>query len=75
MGLGDPDGRPALRRTALEHIVPDALVHLARPASPRLIRAVCASTRGDWTLLTRAFLETLCDFPWGPKPRGAVDLA
>jgi DNA-binding transcriptional LysR family regulator len=58
-----------------EHIVPDALAHLARPAAPRLIRAVCAYTRGDWTPLTRAFLETLRDFPWGPKPRGAVDLA
>ncbi|HEY2319672.1 MAG TPA: LysR family transcriptional regulator [Solirubrobacteraceae bacterium] len=58
-----------------EHIVPDALMHLARPAAPRLIRAVCAYTRGGWTPLTRAFLETLHDFPWGPKPRGAVDLA
>ncbi|MGZ4295320.1 MAG: LysR family transcriptional regulator substrate-binding protein, partial [Solirubrobacteraceae bacterium] len=58
-----------------EHIVPAALVHLARPAAPRLIRAVCAYTRGEWTPLTRAFLETLRDFPWGPKPRRAVDLA
>jgi DNA-binding transcriptional LysR family regulator len=58
-----------------EHIVPDALVHLARPAAPRLIRAVCAYTRGAWNPLTRAFLETLRDVPWGPKPAGAVDLA
>jgi DNA-binding transcriptional LysR family regulator len=57
-----------------EHIVPDALVHLVRPASPRRVRPVCAYTRGDWTPLTRAFLETLRDFPWGPRPRGAVDL-
>jgi DNA-binding transcriptional LysR family regulator len=57
-----------------EHIVPDALVHLARPAAPRLIRAVSAYTRGEWTPLTRAFLETLRDFPWGPKPDNAVDL-
>ncbi|MFL5865109.1 MAG: LysR family transcriptional regulator [Solirubrobacteraceae bacterium] len=58
-----------------EHIVPSALLHLVRPAAPRQIRAVCAYTRGDWTPLTRAFLETLRDYPWGPKPRGAVDLA
>jgi DNA-binding transcriptional LysR family regulator len=57
-----------------EHIVPDALVHLVRPASPRRVRPVCAYARGNWTLLTRAFLETLRDFPWGPKPPGAVDL-
>jgi len=59
-----------------EHIVPSALVPLARPASPRLIRAVCAFTRGDWTPLTKAFLDTLRNFPWGPKPEGAlIDLA
>lgn len=58
-----------------EHVVPDALVHLVRPAAPRLTRAVCAYTRGEWTPLTRAFLETLRDFPWGSKPSGAIDLA
>jgi DNA-binding transcriptional LysR family regulator len=59
-----------------EHIVPSALVRLARPAAPRLIRAVCAYTRGDWTPLTSAFLDTLRDFPWGPKPAGElIDLA
>ena len=57
-----------------EHIVPAALVHLARPASPRLARVVCAYTRGEWTPLTRAFLETLRDFAWGPAPRDAIDL-
>jgi DNA-binding transcriptional LysR family regulator len=59
-----------------EHIVPSALVRLARPASPRLIRAVCAYTRSDWTPLTSAFLDTLRRFPWGPKPAGElIDLA
>jgi DNA-binding transcriptional LysR family regulator len=58
-----------------EHIVPAALMRLARPAARRPIRAVCAYTRGDWTPLTRAFLQTLQDFPWGPKPRRATDLA
>jgi DNA-binding transcriptional LysR family regulator len=58
-----------------EHIIPSALLHLARPASPRPIRVVCAYTRGGWTPLTQAFLDTLLDYPWGPKPRGAFDLA
>lgn len=58
-----------------EHIVPSALVPLVRPASPRPIRVVCAYTRTDWTPLTQAFLQTLGEFPWGPKPRGAFDLA
>jgi DNA-binding transcriptional LysR family regulator len=58
-----------------EHIVPAALTRLARPASPRLTRAVCAFTRAEWTSLTRAFLDTLLSYPWGPKPRAAVDLA
>jgi DNA-binding transcriptional LysR family regulator len=56
------------------HIVPAALAHLARPAGPRPIRTVCAFTRGEWSALTSSFLESLRDFPWGPKPRGALDL-
>ncbi|HXO09630.1 MAG TPA: LysR family transcriptional regulator substrate-binding protein, partial [Solirubrobacteraceae bacterium] len=56
------------------HIVPAALTHLARPAGPRPIRTVCAFTRGEWSALTSSFLESLRDFPWGPKPRGALDL-
>jgi hypothetical protein len=36
---------------------------------------VCAYARGGWTPLTQAFLDTLRDYPWGPKPRGAFDLA
>jgi DNA-binding transcriptional LysR family regulator len=58
-----------------EHIIPSALLYLARPASPRPTRVVCAYTRGRWTPLTQAFLDTLRDFPWGPKPSGAIDLA
>jgi DNA-binding transcriptional LysR family regulator len=57
-----------------EHIIPSALLHLARPALPRPTRVVCAYTRSRWTPLTQAFLDTLGDFPWGPKPRGAIDL-
>jgi DNA-binding transcriptional LysR family regulator len=58
-----------------EHVIPAALLHLARPAAPRPIRVVCAYTRGRWTPLTQAFLDTLRDYPWGPRPRGATDLA
>lgn len=58
-----------------EHIVPAALGHLTRPMSPRIIRAVCAFSRSDWTPLTAAFLDTLRAFPWGPKPPGGVDLS
>jgi DNA-binding transcriptional LysR family regulator len=57
------------------HIVPSALLRLARPASPPTIRAICAFTRGDWTPLTASFLETARAFPWGAKPPGAMDLA
>jgi DNA-binding transcriptional LysR family regulator len=57
-----------------EHIVPAALQRLVRPASPRPVRAVCAFTREDWNPLTRAFLETLQSFRWGPKPQPALDL-
>jgi DNA-binding transcriptional LysR family regulator len=57
-----------------EHIVPAALGRLVRPASPRPVRAVCAFVRDQWTPLTEAFLDTLLSFPWGPKPRNALDL-
>ena len=56
------------------HIVPLALRHLTRPASPRLIRSVVAFSREDWTPLTSAFLQALRRYPWEPPPRGAVDL-
>jgi DNA-binding transcriptional LysR family regulator len=58
-----------------EHIVPAALSHLVRPIAPRTTRAICAFSRGDWTPATAAFLETLQAFPWGPKPRRAVEIA
>jgi DNA-binding transcriptional LysR family regulator len=57
-----------------EHIVHAALQRLVRPATPRPVRAVCAFTRGEWTPLTNAFLETLHSFPWGPKPPDTLDL-
>ena len=57
-----------------EHIVPTALRRLVRPASPRPVRAVCAFARDQWTPLTQAFLDTLHNFPWGPKPPNALDL-
>lgn len=57
-----------------EHIVPAALQRLVRSATPRPVRAVCAFTRGEWTPLTRAFLDTLQSFPWGPKPSGTLEL-
>jgi DNA-binding transcriptional LysR family regulator len=57
-----------------DHIVSEDVQHLARPASPRLVRPVVAFARGDWSSITRAFLETMREYPWRPKPRGAVDL-
>ena len=57
------------------HIVPVALRHLTRPASPRLVRPVVAFSRGDWTPLTGAFLAALHRYPWEPPPRGAIDLS
>jgi hypothetical protein len=50
------------------------LQRLVRPATPRPVREVCAFTRGEWTPLTSAFLDTLLSFPWGPKPPDALDL-
>jgi len=57
-----------------EHTIPDALSHLARPASPRVSRSVVAFTRSEWTPLTSAFLTTLRAYPWQRKPAGAIDL-
>jgi DNA-binding transcriptional LysR family regulator len=56
------------------HVVPLALRHLTRPASPPLVRSVVAFSRGDWTPLTNAFLQALRRYPWEPAPSGAVDL-
>lgn len=57
-----------------EHTIPDGLANFARPASPRITRAVVAFTREDWTPLTSAFLDALRAYPWSEKPRGAIDL-
>jgi DNA-binding transcriptional LysR family regulator len=57
-----------------EHTIPDALVELARPASPPIARAVVAFTRTGWSPLTSAFLDTLRTYPWRSKPHGAIDL-
>jgi DNA-binding transcriptional LysR family regulator len=57
-----------------EHTIPDGLESFARPASPRITRAVVAFTRSDWTPLTSAFLATLRTYPWGEKPQRAIDL-
>jgi DNA-binding transcriptional LysR family regulator len=57
-----------------EHTIPEGLSGYARPASPRITRAVVAFTRSDWTPLTSAFLETVRTYPWAEKPRRAIDL-
>jgi DNA-binding transcriptional LysR family regulator len=56
------------------HVIPSALQRLARPASPRLIRAVVAFSRGDWAPITEAFLAALRRHPLGSRVRGATDL-
>ena len=58
-----------------EHTVPVAIQRLARPASVRPVRAVCAFSRRDWTPLTAAFLAMLRDYPWGPRPRPSLELS
>lgn len=57
-----------------DHTIPDALVPFARPASPRIVRAVVAFTRTDWTPLSSAFLGTLRTYPWRARPPRAMDL-
>jgi DNA-binding transcriptional LysR family regulator len=57
-----------------EHVVNESLRDLVRPPKPRLTRRVVAFTRGDWSPVTRAFLEVLHQYPWPQKPRSAVDL-
>lgn len=57
-----------------DHTIPDALVQFARPASPRITRAVVAFARTEWTPLTSAFLATLHSYPWRQKPPRALDL-
>jgi DNA-binding transcriptional LysR family regulator len=57
-----------------DHIVPDAVKECVRPAKPRLARRVVAFTRTEWSPVTRAFLETLREYSWPPKPARATNL-
>jgi DNA-binding transcriptional LysR family regulator len=56
-----------------DHIVPDAVRELARPAKPRLVRQVVAFAR-DWSPATRAFVDALHEYPWPRRPRSSTDL-
>jgi DNA-binding transcriptional LysR family regulator len=56
------------------HVVPEALRGLARPASPRFIRAVVAYTRTAWAPITTAFIASLRSYRWDAVPDDAVDL-
>jgi len=44
------------------------------PQETRLVRPVVAFTRRDWTPVTRAFLDTLHEYPWRRKPPRATNL-
>jgi DNA-binding transcriptional LysR family regulator len=57
-----------------DHILTESFLHLARPAKPRIVRPVVAFGRSDWSPITQAFLEALREYPWGRKPKGAIDL-
>jgi DNA-binding transcriptional LysR family regulator len=57
-----------------DHIVPDSVGELVRPARPRLVRPVVAFTRRDWSPVTRAFLDILHEYPWRQKPPRATTL-
>jgi DNA-binding transcriptional LysR family regulator len=57
-----------------EHIVPENLKALMRPAKPRLVRPVVSFIRAEWSALTEAFLDCLRQYPWPRKPPRAVDL-
>jgi DNA-binding transcriptional LysR family regulator len=57
-----------------DHIVPDTTRELVRPAKPRLVRQVVAFTRGDWSPATRAFVDTLHEYPWQRKLPRATNL-
>jgi DNA-binding transcriptional LysR family regulator len=56
------------------HVVPDALRALARPASPRFVRAVVAYTRSAWAPITTAFVSSLRSYRWGDVRADAIDL-
>jgi DNA-binding transcriptional LysR family regulator len=57
-----------------DHIVPESVQPLIRPAKPRLVRPVVAFTRARWSPITEAFLDTLREYPWPRKPPRAMDL-
>jgi DNA-binding transcriptional LysR family regulator len=57
-----------------DHILTESFLHLARPAKPRIVRAVVAFGRTEWTPITQAFLEALHEYPWKRRPKGAVGL-
>jgi DNA-binding transcriptional LysR family regulator len=57
-----------------DHILTESFLHLARPTKPRIVRAVVAFSRTEWTPITQAFLEALHEYPWKRRPRGAVGL-
>jgi DNA-binding transcriptional LysR family regulator len=57
-----------------DHIVPDSAKEWVRPAKPRLVRAVVAFTRSEWSPVTRAFLDILHEYSWPRKPPRATNL-
>jgi DNA-binding transcriptional LysR family regulator len=57
-----------------DHVLGEGLKRLARPTSPPIVRPVVAFARGEWTPITRAFLDVLLEHAWPRRPRGAVDL-
>jgi len=57
-----------------DHVVPESERTLMRQLRHHPVRRVVAFTRGEWTPLTRAFLDALHEHPWPRKPRRATDL-
>lgn len=57
-----------------DHIVPDSVRELVRPAKPRLVRQVVAFARRDWSPATRAFVDALREYPWPRRPPSSTDL-
>lgn len=57
-----------------DHVVPESERELMRQLRHHPVRPVVAFTRGDWTPTTRAFLDTLHEYPWPRKPRAATKL-
>jgi DNA-binding transcriptional LysR family regulator len=57
-----------------DHIVPDSVRELVRPAKPRLVRQVVAFARRDWSPATRAFVDALHEYPWPRRPPASTNL-